>query len=101
MDEIISLIVANGLWAVLFCTLLFYQLRDSRSRETKYTQTIRALSERLDVVTSVKADTTDIKADTTELVVGTGKLAADTAAVKKAVVGVDGKGSKKCANATA
>ncbi len=100
MDEIISLIVANGLWAVLFCTLLFYQLRDSRSREAKYTQTIRALSERLDVVTAVKADTSDIKADTSELIVGAVKLAADTAAVKKAVVGTDGKGGKKCAGAT-
>lgn len=101
MEEIISLIVANGLWAVLFCTLLFYQLRDSRSREAKYTQTIRALSERLEIVTAVKADTSDIKSDTAELVESADRLVAETAAVKKAVVGADKSGSKKCAGATA
>ena len=82
MQEIVSLIVANGLWAVLFCALLYYQLRDSRAREQKYTQTIRALSERLSVVTAVKADTTDIKADTVS-------IKSDTRAIKKSLRSVD------------
>ena len=33
MDEIISTVVANGIWAVLFCGLLVFELRDSRGRE--------------------------------------------------------------------
>lgn len=86
MDEIVSLIVANGLWAVLFCALLVYMIKDGRSREVKYTQTIRALSERLGVVTAVKADTTDIRSDTEKIAVDTKKLRADADAVKRAVV---------------
>ena len=74
MDEIVSTIVANGLWAVLFCGLLVYELRDSRRRESRYTQVISALTDRLETVNEVKADTsalltaTDaVKADTEEI----------------------------------
>lgn len=63
MEELVSMIVANGLWATLFCILLAYELKDSRRRESRYTQTIDMLGERLRVVTSVKADTTEIKSD--------------------------------------
>ena len=94
MDQIISLIVANGLWAVLFCGLLVYELRDSRSREKRYTQTIRTLSEKLNVVTSVKADTTAIKSDTDE-------LKEQTHEIKRAVKsGGKRTGGAACANAT-
>lgn len=94
MEEVISLVVANGLWAVLFCGLLVYELRDSRSREKRYTQTIRALSERLDVVTAVKADTTAIKTDTDE-------IKTDTALIKNSVVrGGKKQGGAACVNAT-
>ncbi len=74
MDEIVSTIVANGLWAVLFCGLLVYELRDSRRRESRYTQIIGALTDRLETVNSVKADTAEllmaaetVKADTDEI----------------------------------
>lgn len=87
MEEIISLVVANGLWAVLFCGLLTYELRDSRRRESKYTQTIRALSERLGVVVEVRADTTEIKTNTEELLSDTKRLRGDCETVKKAVAG--------------
>lgn len=104
MEEIISLIVANGLWAVLFCGLLVYQLRDSRSRESKYTQTIRALSERLNIVTSVKADTTDIKADTEAVKSDVKVIRSDADVIKSTVLGgkkSDAAGAKKCAKTTA
>lgn len=78
MDEIISLVVANGLWAALFCGLLVFELRDSRARENKYTGTIRTLSERLCVLTAVKAETFEIKADTD-------KLLNDAAEIKRIV----------------
>lgn len=87
MEQIISLIAANGLWAVLFCGLLVYQLRDGRAREQKYTQTIRALSERLDMVTAVKADTTELKADASAVLDDTSRIKLDTASIKKAVRG--------------
>ncbi|MCM1368002.1 MAG: BhlA/UviB family holin-like peptide [Roseburia sp.] len=86
MDEIISLVVANGLWAVLFCGLLVYELRDSRRREDNYTRTIRSLSDRLGVVSSVKADTEDIKDDAGSLLTAVKAVKSDTAAVKSAVV---------------
>ena len=46
-EEIIKLALGNGLWAVLFCVLLLYGLRDGRAREQKYRQTIDVLLDRL------------------------------------------------------
>ena len=63
MEELVSMIVANGLWATLFCILLAYELKDSRRRESRYTETINMLSEKLGVIKSVKADTVEIKSD--------------------------------------
>ena len=63
MDEIVSLIVANGIFAVLFCGLLVYELKDSRSREERYEKIIGALNERLKTVEEIKADVDEIKAD--------------------------------------
>ncbi|MDE7165067.1 MAG: hypothetical protein K2O04_06595 [Clostridiales bacterium] len=63
MDEIISLIVANGIFAVLFCGLLVFELRDSRTREGKYVGMINALNERLKTVDDIKSDTEELKAD--------------------------------------
>ena len=55
-QEIIKTAVGNGLWAVLFCVLLMYQLRDGRAREAKFTQTIDVLIERLQLLNSVSDD---------------------------------------------
>ncbi len=90
-EEMISTAVANGLWAVLFCVLLVYELRDSRKRESRYTLTISSLSDRLgavngigkavtavgeelaavrNVTDGVKTDTADIRADVKKLAGG-------------------------------
>lgn len=90
-EEMISTAVANGLWAVLFCVLLVYELRDSRKRESRYTLTISSLSDRLgavngigktvtavgeelaavrNVTDDVKTDTADIRADVKKLAGG-------------------------------
>ena len=95
MEQIISLIVANGVFAVLFCGLLVYELRDSRARERRYNATIRALTERLEVVKSVKSDTTDIKTDVGGISLDVKAVRADADRVKRAVVG----GRKACGNA--
>lgn len=67
MDEIVSLVVANGVFAVLFCGLLVYELKDSRRREQRYTQTIKTLTERMETVNAIKSDTAEIKAGIKEL----------------------------------
>lgn len=67
MDEIVSLVVANGIFAVLFCGLLVYELRDSRSREDNYEKIISALGDRLKAVDDVKSDAAEIKADVEEI----------------------------------
>lgn len=104
MDEIISLVVANGLWAVLFCGLLVYELRDSRRREGSYTRTIRSLSEKLGVAESVKEDTESIRSDTDMLLDEVKDIKSDTEAVCSAVLprrtekgGRNGDGGAVCA----
>ncbi|MCH5155021.1 MAG: hypothetical protein J1F69_00295 [Clostridiales bacterium] len=67
MDEIVSLVVANGIFAVLFCGLLVFELRDSRSREGRYEKIISSLNDRLKTVEDVKADTEQIKTDIDEI----------------------------------
>ncbi|MDE5592760.1 MAG: hypothetical protein K2I75_02385 [Clostridiales bacterium] len=67
MEEIISLVVANGIFAVLFCGLLVYELRDSRSREDNYEKIINALNDRLGAVEDIKASADEIKADVSEI----------------------------------
>ena len=49
-EEILNLALNNGLWAVLFLGLLIYQLRDSRTREQKYQETIYELNKTLNKV---------------------------------------------------
>lgn len=53
-EEILRVAVSNGLWAVLFCVLLLYQLRDGRARESKYRETIDSLVDRLNVLDEVE-----------------------------------------------
>ena len=60
-EQIVNLAISNGLYAVLFLGLLVYQLRDSRTREKKYQETIVNLGNALEVVNSVKEDVKDIK----------------------------------------
>ncbi len=35
-QEIVSVIVSNGIFAILFVLLFVYQLKDSKKREEKY-----------------------------------------------------------------
>ncbi len=52
-EEILTAAIGNGLWAVLFCVLLMYQLRDGRTRESKYRETISELVGRLELLDEV------------------------------------------------
>lgn len=72
-EEILKLAVGNGLWAVLFCVLLFYLIKDSKHREEKYVQLISSLSDKLKIVYAVKEEVEKIK-DNTEKLVKAAKL---------------------------
>lgn len=52
-EEIFNLALNNGLWAVLFLALLIYQLRDSKTREEKYQNTISELNQTLNKVNKI------------------------------------------------
>lgn len=47
-NKILELAISDGLWALLFCVLLIYQLKDSKARESKYQSTISMLSKDLE-----------------------------------------------------
>lgn len=55
-EEILRTALSNGLWAVLFCLLLMYQLRDGRTREGKYRDMIDTLLQRLETLDTVAKD---------------------------------------------
>ena len=50
-EEILQAVVSSGVWAVLFCALLIYQLKDGRKREEQYQETIGRLSKGLEELT--------------------------------------------------
>lgn len=60
-NEIISIVVSNGVFAILFVWLFVYQLKDSSKREIKYQQTIEQLTSNLRILEDVKQDLTEIK----------------------------------------
>ena len=60
-QEIISVIVSNGVFAILFVGLFCYQLKDSKRREEKYQQTIEKLTNHVGIVEDIKKDVEKIK----------------------------------------
>jgi len=66
-EEIIRLAVQSGIFAVLFCSLLVYVLKDSRRREQKYQQIIQSLSTSLTALTKVQAELESVEYAVDEL----------------------------------
>lgn len=60
-EEVFNLAVNNGIWAVLFCALLIFQLKDSKEREKKYQKTISELNGSLTVVKEVNKNVAQVK----------------------------------------
>ena len=60
-NEIISLAIESGLWAVLFLGLFVFVIKDSSKREKKYQQTIKDLTDHLGVIKQIRNDIDDIK----------------------------------------
>ena len=59
--EIVSIVISNGVFAILFVWLFMYQLKDSSKREKKYQDTILELTTHLNTLEEVKRDINDIK----------------------------------------
>ena len=60
-EQVISMVVSNGIFATLFVGLFCYQLKDSRKREAKYQKTIEDLTVHLDIIEDVKEDVEELK----------------------------------------
>lgn len=60
-SEFVKIIVSNGIFAILFVVLLFYQLKDSQKREQAYRKTIDDLAEHLVVIEEVKEEVEELK----------------------------------------
>lgn len=57
-NEIIKLAMSQGLWAVLFVSLLFYVLRENSKRESELRMIIDKLSDKFD---DLKSEIEEIK----------------------------------------
>ena len=62
-DKILELAIGDGLWALLFCVLLIYEVKDSRSRETKYQDTISSLAKDLEYIKDIDEEIKEIDED--------------------------------------
>ena len=60
-QEIISVVISNGVFAVLFVLLFCYQIKDSKQREAKYQTTIEQLSKHIGTIEEIKEDVQQLK----------------------------------------
>lgn len=60
-SELIKVIISNGIFAMLFVYLFFYQLKDSEKREEAYRKTIDELASHLTAIEEVKEEVEEIK----------------------------------------
>lgn len=59
--ELVKIVVSNGIFAMLFVFLFFYQLKDSAKREESYRQTIESLTDHLYVLEQVRDEIRELK----------------------------------------
>ena len=60
-DNVLQMAAESGIWAALFVCLFFKQLKESKTREEKYQQTIDSLAEKLKMIAEIKTDVEEIK----------------------------------------
>lgn len=60
-SELIKVVISNGIFAMLFVYLFFYQLKDSQKREEAYRKTIDELASHLSAIEEVKEEVEEIK----------------------------------------
>lgn len=66
-DEILKQAVSNGIWALLFCFLLLYQLKDGRARELKYQETIKDLNTSVSAVNAISKSVDEMREDVNDI----------------------------------
>lgn len=59
--ELIKVVISNGIFAMLFVFLFFYQLKDSSRREGEYQETISELTKHLEVIEEVREEIGELK----------------------------------------
>ena len=60
-EQIWETAINSGLWAMLFVALFAIQIKDSKTRETKYQILINSLADKLEIVELIKEDIDEIK----------------------------------------
>lgn len=59
--ELVGAVVSNGIFAMLFVWLLFYQIKDSQKRELAYRKTIEELSTHLIIIEKVREEVGELR----------------------------------------
>ena len=60
-NELVKIVISNGVFATLFVFLFFYQLKDSTRMEKEYRTTIDNLMKHLKIIDEVRAEVSDLK----------------------------------------
>ena len=60
-EDILNIVISNGIFATLFVGLLLYLLKDSSKREDKYTNTINSLNENLNSALDIGEKVDEVK----------------------------------------
>ena len=60
-NELVKIVISNGVFATLFVFLFFYQLKDSTRREKEYRTTIDNFMKHLKIIDEVRAEVSDLK----------------------------------------
>ena len=89
-EDILNIVISNGIFAVLFVLLLSYLLKDSAKREEKYTNLLNDVQENLSKALNLKEETEkiNVKVDETK-----GQVEKNSNLIKK--VHAEVKGVKK------
>ena len=66
-QDILNIVISNGIFATLFVCLLAYLLKDSAKREDKYTQTINSLNKSVNEIRQANEKVDEIKEDVGEI----------------------------------
>lgn len=86
MEEILSLALESGLWAALFCFLFLYMLKDARTRESKYTETIDTLSSKLEGAIKALSVCDSIREKCEDISSSCGEVKSNTEQIKTDVI---------------
>ena len=88
-EEVMRIAVSNGIFAVLFCSLLIYELKITGKRENKYQSVIEGLTRSLSALKQVQSDVKDVESVLREVASHVGIKDENNESVKKVEVVVD------------